>query len=116
MYYVSAPLLAWSALLKYIDRPIHLITDPEMYRMILSNIRGCICHVSVCYARANNKLMGQLYYPTMPSSYILYVNANNLYGWALSQLLPDGEYEWISNDECREAFAAAFQDKASRDR
>ena len=56
-YYLSAPQLAWSALLKYINRPIHLITDPEMYRMIQPNIRGGICHVSVCYARANNKLL-----------------------------------------------------------
>ena len=57
-YYISAPQLAWNALLKYIDRPIHLITDPEMYRMIQPNIRGGICHASVRYARANNKLMG----------------------------------------------------------
>ena len=33
-YYMSAPQLAWNVLLKFIDRPIHLITDPEMYRMI----------------------------------------------------------------------------------
>ena len=38
VYFISAPQLAWSALLKYIDRPIHLITDPEMYRMIQFNI------------------------------------------------------------------------------
>ena len=45
-------------MLKYIDRPINLITDPEMYRMIQSNIRGGICPISVRYARAHNKLMG----------------------------------------------------------
>ena len=33
-YFVNAPQLAWNALLKHIDRPIPLITDPEMYRMI----------------------------------------------------------------------------------
>ena len=38
--YMSAPQLAWSALLKFIDRPINLITDPEMYRMIQPNVRG----------------------------------------------------------------------------
>ena len=32
--YMSAPQLAWSALLKFINRPLHLVTDPEMYRMI----------------------------------------------------------------------------------
>ena len=114
-YYMSAPQLAWNALLKYIDRPIHLITDPEMYRMIQPNIRGGICHASVRYARANNKFMGPLYDPTKPSSYILYVDANNLYGWAMSQPLPDDEYEWVSSDDCQDAMAA-FQDRASRDR
>ena len=57
-YFVSAPQLAWSALLKYINRPIYLISDPEMYRMIQPSIREGICHSSVRYARANNKLMG----------------------------------------------------------
>ena len=46
-YFVSAPQLAWNALFKHIDRPIQLITDPEMYRMIQPNIRGGICHASV---------------------------------------------------------------------
>ena len=41
-YFVSAPQLAWNALLKHIDRPIPLITDLEMYRMIQPNIRGYI--------------------------------------------------------------------------
>ena len=100
---------------KYIDRPIHLITDPEMYRMIHPNICGGICHASVRYARANNKLMGSLYDPTKPTSYIMYVDANNLYGWTMSQPLPDDEYDWVSNDDCRDAFAA-LQNKTSRDR
>ena len=83
--------------------------------MIQPNIRGGICHASVRYARANNKTMGSLYDPTKPTSYIMYVDANNLYGWAMSQHLPDDEYEWVSNDDCRDAFAA-LQNKASRDR
>ena len=52
-YFVSAPQLAWNALLKHIDRLIPLITDPEMYHMIQPNIRGGICHASVRYARTN---------------------------------------------------------------
>ena len=57
-YYMSAPQLAWSALLKFINRPIHLISDPEMYRMIQPNIRGGIVHASVRLAGSNNKLLG----------------------------------------------------------
>ena len=101
-YFVSAPQLAWNALLKHIDRPIPLITDPSMYRIIQPNIQGGICHVSVRYARANNKLMGSLYDTTQPTSYIMEVDANNLNGWAMSHEMPDGDFEWVSQDECRE--------------
>ena len=57
-YFVSAPQVAWNALLKHINQSTPLITDPEMYRIIQPNIRGGICHVSIRYARANNKLIG----------------------------------------------------------
>ena len=98
-YFVSAPQLAWNALLKHINQSIPLITDPEMYRMIQPNIRGGICHASVRYALANNRLMGSLYDTTKPSSYIMEVNENNLYGWAMSEEMPDGKFEWVSVDE-----------------
>ena len=98
---MSAPQLAWNALLKHIDRPIPLITDPEMYRMIQPNIRGGICHASVPYGRANYKLMGSLYDPRQPTSYIMEVDANNLYGWAMWQEMQDNDFEWLSEKECR---------------
>ena len=79
-----------------------------MYCMIQLNIRGCICHVSVRYARGNNKLMGSQYNPTIHTSYIMFVDANNFNGWAMSQPLPDDKYEWIKNN-CREAFAALLE-------
>ena len=101
-YFVNAPQLAWNALLKHINRPIPLITDLEMYRMIQPNIRGGICHASVRYPRANNKLMWLLYDPTQPTSYIMEVDANNLYGWAMCQEMPDSDFEWVIQDECRE--------------
>ena len=68
--------------------------------MIQPNICGGICHASVRYARANNKLMGSLYDPRLTTSYIMEMDANNLYGWAMSQEMPDGNFEWISQDEC----------------
>ena len=92
-YFVSAPQLAPNALLKHIDRPIPLITDPDMYQMIQPNIRGGICNASVRYARANNTLMGSLFDPRLPTSYIIKMDANNLYGWAMSQEMPDGDVE-----------------------
>ena len=114
-YYMSAPQLAWSALLKFINRFIHLITDSEMYRMIQPNIRGGICHASVRYARANNKLLGSLYDPNKPTPYILYVDANNLYGWAMSQAMPDDHFEWLSIQECPDT-EIELSEKQTRDR
>ena len=67
-----------------------------MYHMIQPNIRGGICHASVRYARDNNKLMGSLYNQRQPSSYIMEVDANNFYGWAMSQEMPDGDFENLS--------------------
>ena len=72
-----------------------------MYRMIQPNIRGGICHASVRYVRANNKLMDSLYDPRQPTSYIMEVDANNHYGWAMSQKMSDSDYEWVSHKECR---------------
>ena len=76
-YFVSAPQLAWNALLKYIDRPVPLIIDPEMYRMIQPNIVESICYAIVRYGRANNTMIGSLYDPQQPIFYILKVDANN---------------------------------------
>ena len=101
-YYISAPQLAWDALLKYSQLHIQLQTDPEIYRMIQPAIRGGICHASVRNAHANNKYMGALYDPESPSSYIFYFDANNLYGLAQSQPLPIGEMKWISSGRIRE--------------
>ena len=69
--------------------------------MIQPNICGGICHARFCYARANNKLMGFIIDPRLLTSYIMEVNANNLYGWAMSQEMPDGYFKLVSDDECR---------------
>ena len=79
-FFVSAPQLAWNALLKHIDSPIPLITDPEIYLMIQPNIQGGICDASVRDASANYRLMGLHYDPRLATSYIMDVDANNLYG------------------------------------
>ena len=94
---------------------VKLLSYPEMYRMIQPNIRGNICHASVRYAKAKNMYMGALYDPTKEDSYILYISANNLYGWAMSQALPKNSYAWLSNAEVREAETALTSDnKATR--
>ena len=109
-YFVSAPQLAWNAMFKMQDLELELISDPEMYRMIQPNIRGGICHASGRYARTNNKYMGALYRPDEPESFIMYNNATNLYGWAMSQTLPYSEFEWLSDAQLHNTEAALTSD------
>ena len=47
------------------------------------------------YAKANNKYMGEKFNPKRESSYLQYLDANNRYGWAMSQLLPTGGFRWF---------------------
>ena len=57
-------------------------------------IRGGIYHAIYRYAKANNKYMKK-YDKDMKSSYLKYLDANNLYGWATSQKLPVNGFEWV---------------------
>ena len=65
--------------------------------MIEEGIRGGICHSIHRYARANNKYMKN-YDKNEESSCIQYLDANNLYGWAMSQKLPVNGFKWVNNE------------------
>ncbi len=79
-HFVSAPQLSWDAMLKSTEANLTLMHDPAMFKMIDGGLRGGICMISKRYAKANNKYMGDQYDPSKPSSYIMYWDANNLYG------------------------------------
>ena len=93
-YFVSAPGLAWQACLKKTEVKLELITDYDMLLMIEKGIRGGICQATHRYAKANNKYMKN-YDKNIESSYIEYLDANNLYGWAMSQKLPVNGFKWV---------------------
>ena len=67
--------------------------------MFEKGIRGGISIIPNRYAKANNKYMGEKYDPQLPSKYIIYLDANNLYGWAMMKPLPVGGFDWMSEDE-----------------
>ena len=93
-HFVSLPGLAWQACLKKTNVELELITDYDMLLMIEDRIRGGICHAIQRYAKANNKYMND-YNKNKASSYIQYLDANNLYGMAMSEKLPIKGLKWM---------------------
>ena len=93
-HYYTAPGLAWDACLKETKQDLEILKDYGMLMMFERGIRGGISHISKRYAEANNKYMKD-FDETKPSTYIQYLDANNLYGWAMSQKLPTLGFKWI---------------------
>ena len=86
-HFLSAPGLAWQACLKKTGIKLELLTDNDMLLMFEQGIRGGMCQVSHHYANANNKYLKN-HDTKDESSYLEYLHANNLYGWAMSEKLP----------------------------
>ena len=94
-HFHPAPGLAWKACLKKTDVKLELFTDYQMLIMIEEGIRGGMCQPVHRYANANNKYMKN-HHNKIDSSYLTYLDANNLYGWALSQKLPVNGFMWYN--------------------
>ena len=98
-HYYTAPGLAWDAALKVTDISLELLSDNDTLLMIEEGIRGGVSMISNRYAKANNKYMGDKFNSNEPSTYIQYLDANNLYGWAMSKLLPTHGFKWMKGNE-----------------
>ena len=97
-HFLLLPVLAWQACLKKSSIELELLTDYDMLLMVEEGIRGGICHSKDRYAKANNKYI-KSYNNNEESSYIQYLDANNLYGWAMSKKLPVNGFKWTDTSE-----------------
>ena len=95
-HYYTSPGLSWDALLKKTGVSLELLTDYDQHLFVEKGMRGGISMVSKRHARANNPAV-EGYDPEKPNSHILYLDANNLYGWAMSQPLPTGGFRWVED-------------------
>ena len=104
VYYFTAPGLAWDACLKMTNINLELLSDPNMLLMFEKGIRGGISIISNRYGEANNKYMGNRFNKKKLSKYLMYLDANNLYGSAMSEKLPIHSFKWLSSGEMEKLF------------
>ena len=95
-HFLSLPRLAWQACLKKTNVKLELLNNYDMLLIVEEGIRGGICHTIHRHAKANNNYMKN-YDKNKESSYIQYLDASNLYGWAMSQKLPVNGFKWIND-------------------
>ena len=88
-HYFSSPRASWDAMLIMTGLKLEKISD--IYLFIKKGLRGGISYIAKRYSKANNKYMND-YDPKKPSKFITYLDMNNLYGWAMIEYFPYGEF------------------------
>ena len=99
-HYFTTPGLAWDAMLKMTNVKLELLDDVDQLLMVEKGIRGGNSNVFKRFATANNKFMKN-FDEKQTSRFLVYLDANNLYGWAMSQPLPVGKFAWMSEEELK---------------
>ena len=97
-HYFTSPGLSWDAMLKITNVKLELMTNVDMFQFIKKGMRGGVSYTANRYGKANNKYMKE-YSENAPSKHIMYLDANNLCGWAMSQYLPAGNFRWMTDKE-----------------
>lgn len=98
----TSPGLSFPAFLLHSDAKLELLTDESMLTFFEDGTRGGISTAMGRYARANNPMVPG-YKPDKPTTWLLYLDENNLYGWAMMQYLPKDSFKWLSTEEIQQA-------------
>ena len=112
-HYFTSPGLSWDAMLKMTDIKLELMVDIDMFQFIEKGMRGGISYIANRYGKANNKYMKN-YDEKAPSKYIMYLDANNLYGWAMSQYLPTGNFKWLSPNQIEKTNLGKYTENSKK--
>ena len=103
VHYYTAPGLAWDACLKMTKIKLELLSDVDKLLMFEKGIRGGISIISKRYGEANNKYM-ESFDKNKTSKFLMYLDANNLYGDAMSRKLPTHGFKWLTSKEMEELY------------
>ena len=95
-HYFRSPGLSWDAMLKMTGVKLEKISNIEKYLLFEEVLKGGVSYITKRYAKANIKHMKN-YYPKKLSEFIIYLDMNNLYGWAMSEYLTYGGFKWLKN-------------------
>ena len=101
-WYYTASGLAWDALLKKTGVKLELLTDPNMLLFFEAGTRGGISICSNRYGKGNNPYMKGSYNPKEANKYLGYFDANNSYGYAMSQPQPTSGFKWMTTRQLKE--------------
>ncbi|XP_044020034.1 uncharacterized protein LOC122860328 [Aphidius gifuensis] len=94
-HYYTLPGLSFSAMLRYTQIELELLTDPEIMLFVKQGIRGGLSQASNRYGRANNRYMGSEYNLEEEESFLMYFDLNNMYEAAMREYLPTYKFQWI---------------------
>ena len=112
-HYFTSSGLSWDAMLKITGITLELMTDIDMFQFIEKGMRGGISYIANRYGKANNKYMKK-YDEKAPSKYIMYLDANNLYGYAMSQYLPTGNFKWLNEKQINNLNLSKYKEDSKR--
>ena len=97
-HYFSSPGLCWDAMIKMTGIELDLISNNDMHLFIEKRMRGGISYIVKRHSKANNKYI-KCYDEYKENKCIAYLDANNLYGWAMGQCLPYSGFKWLNKKE-----------------
>ena len=97
-HYMSLPGFSWDAMLKMTGVQLEYMTDLSMYTFIEDNLRGGVTTTNHRHFKANNQYLDD-FSSEEPSSFIHYVDSNNLYGASMSQKMPTGNFRWLDKSD-----------------
>ena len=100
-------------MLKMTDIRLELMVDIDMFQFIEKGMRGGVSYIANRYGKANNRYMKE-YDEKTPSKYIMYLDANNFYGWAMSQHLPTGGFRWMTERQTNNIDVAKYKDNSKK--
>ncbi|XP_068749374.1 uncharacterized protein [Montipora capricornis] len=112
-HYFTSPGLSYDAMLKMVNIKLELMTDIDIFQFIEKGMRGGISYIANRYGKVNNKYM-KTYDEKAHSKYIMYLDANNLYGWAMSQYLPTGGFKWMTENQIDKIDLAKYTEDSNK--